>query len=147
MAYTSQTEVQTAMYGLLMPSGTLDSTLSGLGLNAVYDFMNVPQNAAFDYVTVGDGYEIANDTLGEDGHADGFYYYPTLHLWSAQNGTQNPSLMIDRIQQLFHRQSLTLATLTHVSTRNNRTVWMVDPGGTLPILHIALQYKVYSVQS
>lgn len=146
MAYTSQAEIQTAMYNMLVPSGTLDTTLSSLGLNAVYDLMNVPQNAPFDYLTLGDGYEVAKDTLGLDGHSNGFQCYTTLHLWSTQNQTQNIDLMIDRIVQLFHRQALTLQTLNHVSTRTNRIIRMIDPSGTFPVFHAAIQFLIYTVQ-
>lgn len=143
---TSQDEVQTAMYSLLMPGGALDSMLAGYGLLAVYDFAGVPQNAAFDYLTVGDGYEMPYDTFGENGTADGFYYFSTLHIWSTQRGTKNPSLMVARLNALFHRQPLALATLNHVYTRRNMTKWLADPSGVIPVLHIALQYKIYSTQ-
>lgn len=144
---TSQNEVQTAFWNTLMPSGTLDATLAGYGLQAVYDFMAVPQNAPFDYLTIGEGYELAEDTLGGPGAGnDGFYFFQTLNLWSRQRGTQNPSLMIARLNQLFHRQPLTLATLKHVYTLRNRCVWMQDISGVIPVLHVSLQYKVYSTQ-
>lgn len=147
MAYTSQAEIQTAFYSTLVPAGTLDATLASLGCNAVYDWMAVPQNAAFDYITLGDGYEIAKDTFGPDGHANGFLYYATLHVWSAQRSSANAWGMIDRLNTLFHRQSLTLQTLTHVYTLIFRTNAIYDQQATIPVLHIAHQYQIYSVQS
>lgn len=80
MAYTSVNEIQIAIYGLLVPAGTLDATLASLGVLAVYDFMAVPQNAAFDYLTLGDGYEIRDDTLGTEGHNHGYKYYASVHV-------------------------------------------------------------------
>lgn len=129
-----------------MPAGTLDATLAGLGLNAVYDFAGVPQNAAWDYLTIGQGYEMPNDTLGPDGQSDGFYYYHTLTIYSVQRGTANIDAMISRLNQLFHRQPLTLATLNHVYTLCQRVTRSPDPQGTIPILKAAVTYKVYSTQ-
>ncbi len=145
--YTSVDEVQTAFYALLKPGGTLDATLSGLGLNAVYDFLNVPQNAPYDYLTLGDGYELPNNTMGVRGHRNGFYYYPTLHLWSMQRGTKNPSGMVSRVIELFDGIDLTLATLTHVETKYRRTLYQADPTNAIPYLHAAIQFFVNSVQS
>lgn len=144
--YTSANEVQTAMYNMLMPAGSLDATLAGLGLNAVYDFAGVPQNATFDYMTIGEGYESPNDTLG-DSLADGYYYYAMLTIFSRQRGTANIDAMVSRLDQLFHRQSLTLATLKHVYTLRQRVVRGIDPSGTIPILKTVVTYKVYSSQS
>lgn len=150
MAYTSIDEIQTYIYGLLVPAGTLDSTLSGLGLNAVYDFLGVPQNAPFDYLTLGDGYEIKSDTFGNEGHQRGFKLYTTLHLWSSQRGTKQAAKMIDHINSLMlnkDNQPWTLATLTHVYTMLNKCTYLADSAGTIPILHVATQYEIYSVQS
>lgn len=146
MAYTSQNEVNTAMYSVLMPSGTLDATLAHLGLLAVYDFTAVPQNAPFDYLTIGDGNELHDDTLGVLGHSDGYKYNAKIHIWSSQRGTQNPVKMVDRLDQLFHRQSLTLATLTHVWTMRTNLVFMADPQSAIPYVHIIATYQTYSVQ-
>jgi hypothetical protein len=143
-AYTSHNEIQTGMYAKIAPGGVLDATLANLGLLAVYDLWAVPQNAPFDYLTIGDGHELANDTLGPAGAANGFYDYAIVHIWSRQRGTQNPDAMVSRLNQLLHRQALTLPTLTHVSTLYQRTTYMADPDGLT--LHIAIQYLSYSVQ-
>ena len=140
--FTSQNEIQTAMYAALMPSGTLDATLANLGLLAVYDLWNVPQNAPFDYITLGDGWEMPSDTFD----SNGYKYTANVHLWSAQRGTQNPSLMVNRLDQLFHRTQLSLATLRNVYSMRQRATWMSDPAGTIPILHIVISYLSYSVQ-
>lgn len=147
--YTSQQEVQTAIYNLLVPSG-LDSTLSGLGLLAVYDRFAVPQNAPFDYLTIGEGYELPNNTLDAEGSDKGFYLFTTLHLWSTQRGTQNPSAMVARINQILtnkNNQPWTLATLHHVYTMLNRTTWLQDTTGIIPVLHVAIQHKHYCQQT
>lgn len=146
VAYTSASEVQTAMYALLMPGGSLDTTLASLGLNAVYDIANVPQNAAFDYLTIGQGYEMPNDTLGLAGHSDGFYYFHTMTIYSQQRNTANIDAMISRLHQIFHRVDLTLATLQHVYTLAQRVTRSIDPSGTIPILKASITYKIYSVQ-
>lgn len=151
MAYTSQLEIQTYIYGtLLVPASTLDATLAADGLLAVYDYMAVPQNAAFDYLTIGDGYELKDDTLGNEGHQRGFQLYTTLHLWSVQRGTAKAASMVDRLNQLLlnkDNQPWTLTTLTHVYTMLNRVTYLLDAVGTIPVLHVAAQYKIYSVQS
>src|SRR5436305_12075617 len=115
--YTSHDEIQTAMYNALMPSGSVDGTLSGLGVVGVYDWRNVPQNANYDYITLGDGYELPEDTFGP---VDGWKYYPTLHIWSRQRNTRNAALMVGRLHQLFHNQQLALPTLNNCYCQSNR---------------------------
>lgn len=142
MANTSQIEIQTAMYNALMPGGVLDATLAGAGLNAVYDLFNVPQNAPYDYLTIGDGYELTDHTFD----SNGYLYYNTLHIWSVQRGTLQTSIMVDRLDQLFDRKTLALATLHSVYTLRQRCIWLADSQGVTPIQHVAIQYKSYSTQ-
>lgn len=151
MAWTSKNECQTYIYStLLVPSGTIDATLTSLGIVGIYDWMNVPQNAAFDYITLGDGYEMPKDTLGLGGHSNGFLYYPNIHIWSSQRNTANPDAVENRINQLLinrDTQPWTLPTLTHVYTMLFRTNNTYDSQGTIPVLHKTLQYQIYTTQS
>lgn len=143
LVYTSHNEVQTAIYALLAPSGVVDSTLSGLGVTGVYDFRAVPQNAVFDYITFGDGYELAENTFD----SDGYKYYPMVHIWSRQNDTAPASAMLSRINQLIDpvpRRALTLPNLTNVYCTYQRANWL--DGGDGLTLHVAITYLAYSVQ-
>lgn len=149
-AWDSQIQIQTAMYSMLVPGGVLDATLASLGVTGVFDWLAVPQNQPFDYITLGDGYELPNDTLGSSGHSNGYLLYATVHVWSRQKGDANPSAMIDRMNSIFlnrDNQPWTLATLKHVYTRPYRCTWLPDAAGIIPILHIANQYQIYTVQS
>src|SRR5260370_3504557 len=96
MVQTAQNEVQTAIYNLLVPSGSLDTQLATLGVTAVIDFVSVQQNQLFDYITLGDAREQPNNTFGRRG----YIYRPKIHIWSRQRGTKIPSLILARINQL-----------------------------------------------
>lgn len=140
LVYTAHNEVQTAIYALLAPGGTVDATLAGLGVTGVYDFRAVPQNAVFDYVTFGDGYELPDHTFD----SNGYRYYPMLHIWSRKNDTSPASSMLNRINQLLDRQTFTLANLNNVFCLYQRSNWLADPDGLT--LHVAITYLTYSVQ-
>lgn len=140
--FTSQNEIQKAMYGRLMPFNNIDPALASLGCKGIYDWKNVPQNAPFDYITLGDGYELTNHTF--DGY--GYKYYAMVHIWSNQNNSENAQLMVSLLNQYFDKQSLTLATLGNVFSLNQRTTAMLDQSGTIPVVHYAIQYLSYSVQ-
>jgi hypothetical protein len=140
-AYTSHDEVQTAMYNVLCPGGNVDPVLAGLGVTGVFDWQSVPQNQPYDYITIGDGYEIPQDTFD----SAGFLYFPTMHIWSRQKNTKNPSLMINRANQFFNRQSLELESLKSVYSIIYRINWL--DGGDGLTLHVAAQYQCYSSQT
>ena len=135
---TSQNEIQTAFYARLVPSGVIDSVLSASGVVGVFDFRNVPQNQPFDYITLGEGFELPNNTLGRRGYT----YYPTIGIWSRSKGTDIPTAIVARINTLVDQKILTLSTHEHVSTLYQRATWLADPDGLT--LHVALQYQLYT---
>ena len=140
LVYTSHDEIQTAFYNALAPGGVIDATLVSNGITGVYDFRAVPQNAVFDYITFGDGYEMSDDTFD----SDGFKLYPMVHIWSRQRATTPATNVFNRINQLLHRQSLTLPSLNNVFCLLQRANWL--DGGDGLTLHVAITYYTYSVQ-
>ena len=141
-AYTQQPEIQRAMFQKLKPFNNIDATLAALGCKGVYDWKNVPQNAEFDYITLGDGYELTDHTF--DGY--GYKYYAMVHVWSNQNNSENPQYMVSRLNEMFDKQTLHLDTMNNVSGLNQRTTNLLDQTGIIPIVHYAVQYLFYTVQ-
>lgn len=105
-------EVQAAIYATLVPAGTLDATLSGLGITGVFDVRGVPQGQAFDYIVIGDTREQPFNTLGRRGYVS----LCNIHIFSRAPGTKTPFSVLTRINTLLDQQPLTLATQTHVGT-------------------------------
>src|SRR5690242_20674744 len=122
-SYSASKEVQQAIYAKIQPNGVLDSILSSLGILAVYNARAVPQNAPYPYMTIGEGYETSDDTLG----TLGFKYSFTINIYSWEDGGENLEDAVSRINELFHEQDLTLQTLKHVYTLNQRSIIKVDP--------------------
>jgi hypothetical protein len=134
---TAINEVQAAVYALLVPSGSIDTTLASLGVVGVFDWRKVPQNQPFDYVTLGDITETPENTLGRRGYVLNF----AIHIWSRYLGTQAPSAMLERINELIDQEPLTLATHAHVSTRYQRTKTYADQDGLT--IHLIAQYQIF----
>jgi hypothetical protein len=135
---TATVELLPAIYQKLAPGDVLDSQLAALGIQAVYDFRNVPENAAFDYITIGDGYEISDDTF--DGN--GWRNTATIHIFSRETSVEYPNKVLKRLNDLLHRQVLSLPTLHNVFLRYSGARWKDDPDGLT--LHIIATYQTYT---
>lgn len=135
-AQTSIIQVQQAIYTRLAPSDIPETELASLGVVGVYDKRAVPQNAAFPYVTVGDAYELPDNTLGRKGYRTAH----TIHIWSRERGTEEAASIADRLNQLLDQQPLTLASHAHVYTMYDRSFYLDDPDGLT--LHVAVRYYI-----
>lgn len=138
MVQTATSEIQTAIGNLLVPSGTLDATLANLGVTGVFDIRSVPEDQAFDYITIGDTQETPNNTLGRRGYNNTFI----AHIWSRALGTKNAQAMLARLNQLIDQQHLTLATQGHVYTMYDWSQFLPEPDGLT--LHVPVRYKIYT---
>ncbi len=138
MVQTATSEIQTAIYAKLAPSGTLDATLASLGVTGIFDARAVPENQAFDYITLGNTIEKPNNTLGRRGYDNAFM----MHIWSRQIGMKPAQMILNRMNQLIDQQKLTLATQGHVSTMYDMSQFLDDPDGLT--LHVPVRYMLYS---
>lgn len=135
---TSLSETQTAIYNVLVPAGTLDTTLSGLGVLGVFDFRAVPENQAFDYITIGDSIESPDNTFGRRGYNS----IINLHIWSRALGTKTANSILAQLNKLLDQQSLTLTTQSHIFTMYEWSQRIADPDGLT--LHVSVRYRLFT---
>ncbi|MFQ5954710.1 MAG: DUF3168 domain-containing protein [Kiloniellales bacterium] len=121
--------VQTAIYDRL----TGDATLMGM-VKAVHD--QVPEDAKFPYVTIGDDTATDFDTKTETGQE----LTLTLHAWSRAHGRKEVKDILARIYALLHEQALTITGFTHVLARFEFTQTFRDPDGLTQ--HGVARYRV-----
>lgn len=138
MVQTATSEIQTAIGDILVPSNVLDATLASLGVTGVFDDRAIPENQAFDYITIGDMQEKSNNTLGRRGYNNTV----TVHIWSRAFGNKNAQLILARLNQLLDQQHLSLATQAHVSTMYDMSQFLPQPDGLT--LHVPVRYMLYS---
>jgi hypothetical protein len=138
MIETAQNEVTAAIATALAPGRAIDAQLQALSVVGVYDFRGVPQNATFDYITIGQAQESSLNTFGRRG----YMLAPTIHIWSRQGGIQQGTNILARINQLINQQDLPLASQSLVYLIYERALWVADPDGLT--LHIAAQYRIYT---
>lgn len=135
---TSLSEVQAAIYAILVPSGTLDATLAALGVTGVFDFRAVPENQAFDYITLGDATEMPDNAFARRGYDSKIL----LHIWSRQLGVKTADSILARLNALLDQKPLTLATQSHVYTMYDWSHHIADPDGLT--LHVPVRYKIFT---
>lgn len=138
MSHTALSEIQQAIYDALVPGGTLDATLAGLGVTGVFDLQGIPENQSFDYITIGNALEIPWNTLG----LRGYQLTYTIDIWTRQRGTKNVDAMVARINDLLDQQHLMLPTQSHVGTLYDRAQHVLQPDGLT--LHVPLRYIIYT---
>ncbi len=118
---TSTDIVQTAIYAKL----TSDTTFMGL-VTGVFDWADVPENQPFPYVTLGDITELQDDTMSSRVY-DGVY---TPHIWTQSTGMKRAKTILARMNQLLHKQPLTLTFgQIHVGTWYLTVILTEDPDG------------------
>lgn len=135
---TSLAEIPAAIYAKLVPGGVLDSTLAGLGVTGVFDFRAVPENQAFDYITLGDASEMPDNTFGRRGYDSKIL----LHIWSRAIGSKTANSILARLNTLLDQQPLSLATQSHVYTMYDWSNRIADPDGLT--LHVPVRYKIFT---
>jgi hypothetical protein len=131
-------ELHAAFDAKLRPGGVVDATLASLGVVGVFDIRGVPENQAFDYITLGKIQERPNNTFGRRGYDDTVW----VHIWSRALGTKNVEGMMARLNVLFDWQPLSMATQTHIFTMFDWSDVFEDPDGLT--LHGVVRYKTFS---
>jgi len=121
--------VQTAVYDRL----TGDPTLMAL-VDAVND--QVPENAAFPYVAIGEDTAVDFGTKSEPGQE----LTLTLHAWSRAHGRKQVKDILARVHALLHEQALPVSGFSHVLTRFAFTETFRDPDGLTQ--HGVARYRV-----
>ena len=121
--------VQTAIHARLTGDATLMATL-----DAVHD--QVPENAAFPYLTIGEDTASDFGTKTEQGQS----LTLSLHAWSRAHGRRQVKDILARVHALLHEQALTVAGFTHVMTRFEFTQTFRDPDGLTQ--HGVARYRV-----
>lgn len=143
---TSIGEVELAIYNILKPSGTLDTTLAALGVTDVFDALGgVPINQPFPYITLGGGtIETPQNTFLRRGYDSMLY----VHIWaqdsgilSANKGGKNSYAILAQLNHLLDRQPLTLASQSHIYTMYDQAIPMLDSDGLTQ--HIPCRYKIF----
>jgi hypothetical protein len=113
-------ELQRAVYSSL--SG--DATLAGL-LGGAHIYDDVPRDAAYPYVTVGQSSWRDWSTGGEDGEE----HTLTLHVWSDSGGHRETHHIMTRVRERLHDAALTLTGHHLVNLRHEFSEARRDAGG------------------
>ena len=91
---------------------------------AVYD--DVPQNAAFPYVVVGDDTSIAFD----DDCGNGLESTITIHVWSIYSGRKEVKEIMGAVYNALHRYDLTISNGYTIAINYEYQDTFLDPDGT-----------------
>lgn len=110
--------VASAVYGRL----TGDATLMGL-VEGVYD--DVPQDAAYPYIVVGEETTLNAGTKT----LDGLEYTLTIHVWSRYRGLKETKQIMERIYALLHTYDLAVTGASLVNLRQEFSSTFVDADG------------------
>jgi hypothetical protein len=119
----------TAVYEKLTASSGLMAVVSG-----VYD--EVPENAAFPYVSIGPLIEAPDDVHDRQG-LDALL---TVHVWSDQPGSAQAADIFAAVDAALDRQPLAVAGWTVVSVRHEQHQVLKDSDPS--VRHINAQYRV-----
>lgn len=117
---------------------TADAQLAGLIGRRVYD--DVPEDARFPYVSLGEDFELPDDDHG----GLGAEVTVTLHVWSKYRGWAEALAVAGRIQALLHRQPLTVAGRRVISVKHEQTSKLRDPDPT--IRHVPIRLRIITEQ-
>lgn len=96
---------------------------AGVAGGRVYD--EVPQAAAFPYVSIGE-MQVVDDDAEMVGGAE---VYATLHVWSRAPGKPEASALAAAVRAALHEQDLRLPFWRLVEIRHQSTRIMADPDG------------------
>lgn len=138
--HTSLPELQTAFYGVLVPSGSLYSGLASLGVTGVFDAGGVPENTLFPYITLfADSREGPDNVFGTRG------YNATIQvdIWSIYQGWNECYNILNVVSNLLDQQILSLSTHHHVYTLYQMGHPMFDPADER-IRHLSVSYKTFT---
>jgi hypothetical protein len=125
--------LQQAVYSRL--SG--DAALATMGA-AVYD--EVPQDAAYPYITLGDVTETSNDTMGRTGRDVTL----TIHIWSQYPGSKQAKEVYGRLDELLDRWTPTVTGWNAVQMQQEFFESFRDPDGITR--HGVARYRIHTHQ-
>lgn len=121
------TEIQKAVYDRLINYAPLASALADNadmpGLPAVYD--DVPQDAAFPYVTIGEDTLTEWDTDTELGSQS----VVTIHTWSRQRGKAETKRIQGLLYNALHRHDLSIPGYNVIDCLREMNNSALDPDG------------------
>ena len=126
-------QIHRAIYARL----TGDPELSGM-VTGVWD--DVPEDADWPYVTIGESIESPDNTHGGFGRD----VVATLHVWTKYAGTSQGARIGNRIVGLLDQQPLDIAGHTHIFTRFEFMQSLRDPDPR--IRHVVLRFRVATEQ-
>src|SRR5579872_839768 len=138
---TLQGEAQAAIWATLNPSGILDGTLAGLGIQGVFD--EVRENQPFDYISFGPTLESPNNYLNKQ---RGYDLIIQLDIWSRKPGFLTAQQVLARLNQLLDQQTLTLATQHFIFCSYQGSQQLRDPD-EFATRHIAAKYKISATET
>lgn len=133
MGTTSLWAVQQAIYAKL----TSDATLMGL-IKGVFDA--VPDNQPMPYVVIGEGTEVPFRTFTSTSYVATI----TLHIWSGAKGYKEGLAILDRLNTLLDRVSLTVSGFQHIYCEYEFSNTTQDPDGSR---HIPVRYKLENMKN
>jgi hypothetical protein len=123
--------LQRAMYERM----TGDATLTGL-VTGVFD--HVPEDQAYDYVTLGEIIETADNR--HDGY--GRSILAIVHVWSKARGYGPGQAIKNRIVELFDHQALDVDGQHVVAVRFEQARTLTDPKEPGDIRHIPIRFRI-----
>lgn len=126
--------LQQAVFTRLNGDTALVTTLGA----KVYD--EVPDGAAFPYVTIGDVIEAPNDTMGTTGRDPTI----TVHAWSRYRGSKQVKLILSRVDELLDRWKPTIAGWDATDFQQVLMDTMRDPDGITR--HGVARYRIHTHQ-
>ena len=114
--------VQRAVYSALTGASALTALLAD-GASSVYD--DVPENATFPYITLGEGFADAweeKDNVGQE-------HDLTIHTWSRYEGFKECKQIMQAIYDALNRVALTVTGQDVMDCRMTFAHFMRDPDG------------------
>jgi hypothetical protein len=121
--------LQAAVYDTLVGDSTLLSMLSGAwGFDAVFSDTpqeNADDNAYYPFISFGPGIALPFDTKTSDGGSE----LVQINVWTRENDYADVKEIAQRVYQLLHNQSLTIAGCDHILTKMQDVDFTIDPDG------------------
>jgi hypothetical protein len=127
-------ELQGAIVARLKAWAGLSATING----RVYDA--VPGNAAFPYITVGEGDETSDDA----DCIDGFEISLDIDVWSRETGYVQAKRISDEVRKAIKSADLALPTNALVDFRHRQTRFLRDPDGLTS--HAVMTFEGFAEQ-
>lgn len=127
---TAVRPLQAAVYGKLTGHAPLMALVTGV-------FDEVPEDAAYPYVSLGSIIETASDAHNRQG----LETFLTIHVWSDYPGKAQGADIFAALDTALDRQPLTVAGFTDVSIAHVSHEFVKDPDPD--IRHVNAQYRVW----